>query len=248
MFPEGNTKLTAQQRIDLLSICGIKDSRTLKKRLKDLIHLNWIWHCNRTKNYNLRSFFAICSMNELKYNHGHNIDASKLNKFDAWLGGMLFNFCRISFWRSQIRLLKEGKKEITVNKVVYYLLPQKGKGCVRRKGGTDKVLSFSALTNEPASISLNGVSSFFGIDKSKVYRLKQNAENENYLKVEHSFEEIQIPVESVSQYNRLSGDNRFVKVKNGKVIAVNIDVISSTNMHRKRLQKSKKRNYKRRDT
>jgi hypothetical protein len=247
MFPEGNTKLTAQQRIDLLTICGIKDSRTLKKRLEDLIQLNWIWHCNRTKNYNLRSFFAICSMNDLKYHYGHNIDASKLNKFDAWLGGMIFNFCRISFWRSQIRLLKEGKKEITVNKVVYYLLPQKGKGCVRRKGGTDKVLSFSALTNEPAPISLNGLSSFLKIDKSKVYRLKQYAQNENYLNVEHSFEEIQIPVQSVSQYNRLSGDNRFVKVKNGKVIAVNIDVISSTNIHRKRLQKSKKRNYKRRD-
>jgi len=247
MFPEGNTKLTAQHRYYIMSICGIKDSRTLKKCLEYLIRLNWIWYCHRTKNYNLRSFFVICSMNDLKYNYGHSIDVFKLSKFNALLGVIIFNFCRISFWRTQIRLLKEGKKEITVNRVVYFLLPQKGKGCVRRKGGTNKAFSFSALIKEPAPISLNGVSRFLGIDKTKVHRLKQIAENENYLKVQHSYEEIPIPVTSASNYNRFSEDNRFVKVKNGKIIAVNIDVVSPTNIHRKRLHKNKNRNHNRRD-
>jgi hypothetical protein len=241
MFPQGNSKLTSEQRNRLMQICEIKDSRTFNKILEYLKdELDWLWFDNRTKNYNFRSFSSLCSMNNLDFNYGHEIKELEVKNFDAWLGGVIFNMCRIFFWRKKIKLLKSGQKEVIVNKVVYYSIPQKGKGCVRRKGTTDKALSFSSLLFEPAPIALNGICIFFSLDKSKVNRLKKLAEKHHYLKIEHCQEELNISKENMMLFNLNNENEGYAKFDNGKVILVKSDLITPTNLTNKSLKNYKK--------
>lgn len=241
MFPEGNSKLTSEDRKKLMQICEINDLRTLKKSLDFLEKdLNWLWYDYRTKNYNFRSFAVICSQKNLELNYGHKIYLSEAKSIKAWLGGVIFNICRISFWRKQIKRFINGQKELSVNNVVYFLIPQKGKGCVRQKGSNNKALSFSLLVLEPAPISLNGISKYFSLDKSKVNRLKKLAEKQNYLKVEHCLEELNIPKENINLFNLHSKDQGYATLINGKVMLVNSDIVQTTNLTTKSLKRRKK--------
>jgi hypothetical protein len=241
MFPQGNSKLSPDQRKKLMEICEIKDIRTLKKSL-DYIekNLNWLWFDYRTKNYNFRSFSLICSRNKLDLNYGHKIDISEVKILDAWLGGVIFNICRLSIWLNQIRKFKNGQREFSVNNVGYFRIPQQGKGCVRRKGTTDKTLSFSMLMDEPAPIALNYVSQFLSLEKSKVNRLKLLAMEKGFLKIEHSREELDIPKENVNLYNQHIDSQGYVKVVNGKVMLIKSDIVSSTKLTKKSMKKRKK--------
>lgn len=241
MFPQGNSKLSPDQRKKLMEICEIKDSRTLKKSLNYLEKdLNWLWIDYRTKNYNFRSFSVICSSNELELNYGHKIDISEIKNIDAWLGGVIFNICRLSIWRNQIKKFKNGQREFSVNNVEYFLIPQKGKGCVRRKGTTDKTLSFSMLMDEPAPIALNYVSQLLSIEKSKVNRFKLLAMEKGFLKIEHSREELNIPKENVKLYNQNIDSQGYAKVVNGKVMLIKSDIVLSTKLTKKSMKKRKK--------
>ena len=240
MFPQGNSKLTSEHRKKLMQICDIRDYRTLKNTL-DCIenNLDWLWFDSRTKNYNFRSFRLLCSRNNLELNYGHKLDLLEVKNLDAWLGGVVFNVCRHSIWRNQIKKFKGGQREWSVNKVGYFRIPQKGKGCVRRKGTTDKALSFSSLMYEPAPVALNYVTELLSLDKSKVNRLKKMAESKGYLIVEHCLEDIDIPKENMNLYNQHSDARGYVKVINGKVVLVKSDIVKPTNLTKKCLKKRK---------
>lgn len=240
MFPQGNSKLTLEQRKRLMQICEIKDLRTLKNTFAFLENeLDWLWYDSRTKNYNFRSFKLLCSRNDLELNYGHKLNLSEVKYLDAWLGGVIFNICRISIWRNQIKRFKNGQREWTVNNVEYFLIPQKGEGCVRRKGTTNKALSFPSLMFEPAPIALNYVSEFLTLEKSKVNRLKKLAIQKGYLKIEPCRMELDIPKENITLYNQHSEANGYVRVVDGKVMLIGSDIIETTNLTKKYLKKRK---------
>lgn len=240
MFPQGNSKLTLEQRKRLMQICKIKDLRTLKSSLAHLeTELNWLWFDSRTKNYNFRSFVLLCSRNDLELNYGHKLNLLEIENLDAWLGGVIFNICRNSIWRNQIIRFKDGQREWSVDNVEYFLLPQKGKGCVRRKGTTNKALSFSSLMFEPAPVALNYVTELLSLEKSMVNRLKKKAESKGYLTIKHSLEEVGIPIENLEIYNQHSDEKGYAKVINGKVMLVKSDIVEPTNLIKKRLKKHK---------
>jgi hypothetical protein len=240
MFPQGNLKLLKEHREKLMQICEIKDLRTLKNNLDYLENeLNWLWFDTRTKNYNLRSFIVLCSINNLELNYGHKLNLLEVKNLDAWLGGVIFNICRLSIWRNQIKKFKDGQREWSVSNVEYFLIPQKGEGCVRRKGTTNKALSFSLLMFEPAPIALNYVSGFLSLEKSKVNRLKKLAIQKGYLKIEPCLTELDIPKENIKLYNQHSDAKGYVKIIDGKVMLVNSDLVEPTNLTKKSLKKRK---------
>jgi|688.fasta_scaffold744705_1 hypothetical protein len=241
MFPQGNTKLTLEQQKEILSICGIKDTRTLSTRIECLKkEWNWLWYDARTKNYNLRSFSKICELHDLEWNYGHLITEKEIEKLDAWLGGILFSICHRAYWRKNIEKFNTGQKELRIGKNIYYNISGKGKGCVQHKEGTNKALSFPNLYFEAAPIALIGVSKYFSIDKSKINRLKNAAERSGYLEVEHSFEKVEIPVKDVKNYNVYT-EEKYAKIKKGKVYTVEIDIVLPANLTKKQLKNNKKK-------
>lgn len=240
MFPQGNSKLTPEHQKKLMQFCEIKDMRTLRNSLAHLEkELDWLWYDSRTKNYNFRSFSLLCLRNNLEFNYGHKLNLLEVKNLDAWLGGVIFNICRLSIWRNQIKRFKNGQREWSVNNVGYFRIPQKGGGCVRRKGTTNKALSFSLLMFEPAPIALNYVSEFLSLEKSKVNRLKKLAIQKGYLKIEPCLTELDIPKENIKLYNQHSDAKGYVKIIDGKVMLVNSDLVEPTNLTKKSLKKRK---------
>ncbi len=236
-FPQGNIKLTTDQKKLICETCGIKNTITLNSYIKQLVTLDWIWYDERTKNYNFRTIQSICIKLDLKINIGYQIELKDIKQFDAWLGGMIFSYCCFLFWK---RFINSNKKELNLLEVIYYKIPQKGKGCVRQKGITNKVLSFSLLVEEPAPISLTGVHRLLGIEISKLNRIKQSAIQQKYIQVEHSSNITEIPISLKNQFSKHKEVTGFLMIKNNKVIEINIDMIKPTKMPRKRILKRKK--------
>ncbi len=237
IFPQGNIKLTIEQKKFICETCGFKNTSTLNRYIQELVTNDWIWYDERTKNYNFRSIQSICKKLDLKINIGYEIELKDIQQFDAWLGGMIFSYCCFLHWKT---FISGDKKELSLHNVKYYKIPQKGKGCVRQKGSTNKVLSFSNLVEEPAPIALNGVQRLLGIDKSKINRIKQNALREKYIQVEHSYTITEIPISLKNHFSKHIEVAGFLMIKNNKVIKINIDLIKPTKMTRKRILKRKK--------
>jgi hypothetical protein len=238
LFPQGNIKLTIEQKKFICATCGFKNTSTLNSHIEKLVTIDWIWFDERTKNYNFRSIQSICKKLDLKINIGYEIELKDIQQFDAWLGGMIYGYCCFLFWKT---FISSDKGSLSLSNLKRYLkIPQKGKGCVREKGSTNKVLSFSNLVEEPAPIALNGVQRLLGIDKSKLNRIKQNAIREKYIKVEHSYTITQIPTSLKNHFTKHIEVTGFLMIRNNKVIQINIDLINPTKMTRKRISKRKK--------
>lgn len=165
MFRNGKLRFTNEELNFIEFVEQIKDRKTTIKYIKLLEGMKWINYNNKTKYYILASFDKIRKQNDWFLRLAFPISYKTYYKIKAVTGAVIYGYLHKDFWRKVKR-----DKSVQLKKSTYHFISSK----------------FN-YKQQPAPVSVIGVSHIFKISKSTASRLKKYAVEENLIKVQKNY-------------------------------------------------------------
>ena len=182
----GKSKVSNAE-VSLIAILLSCNEITVKRRIEWLVKNRWIRRNQKTSYFTLKSFKNISFPKENEYFRDCEFNLEELRNFKAQLGAIVFSFLYLRF-----------AKTLRKNKVVAI------------KGATYQSLYVDFIVNaEFAPIAISGASSFYGLNTSKVQRLKHAAAKAGLIQVKKKFTRLDLSQHEIAHFNENTNNAAF---------------------------------------